>query len=126
MGHGTPSLLGGRLSCIPWLARNSVEGMRRGPVPDSYRSHTEGTCYENETGLVSPVPAVTGHELLENHRSITEIHRRQALRQLILSSFCFFVASIASAAEPGITDSSTLRDKADYFQQDLRDKHLLE
>jgi hypothetical protein len=75
---------------------------------------------------MSPVPAVTEHELRENYRRIPEIHRRQALRQLILSSFCFLVASMASAAEPGISDSSTLRDKAGYFQQDLRDKHLLE
>jgi hypothetical protein len=79
-----------------------------------------------KVAVVSPVRAVTGHELRENCRRITEIHRRQALRQLILSSFCFFVASMASAAEPGIRDSSTLRDKAVYFQQDLRDKHLLE
>jgi len=33
---------------------------------------------------------------------------------------------MASAAEPGIRDSSPLRDKAVYFQQDLCDKHLLE
>jgi hypothetical protein len=45
---------------------------------------------------------------------------------MIFSWFCFLVAAVASAAEPGIRDSSPLRDKAIYFQQDLCDKHLLE
>src|SRR5437762_1213983 len=81
--------------------------MGRRPRRKSHR-HGSGETDQRDGGerkkvaVVSPVPAVTGHELRENYRSITEIHRRQALRQLILSSFCFLVASMASAAEPGI------------------------
>ena len=48
------------------------------------------------------------------------------MRQLMLSSICFIVTSVACAAEPGIRDSSPLPDKAAYFQQDLCDRHLLE
>lgn len=48
------------------------------------------------------------------------------MRQAILSSICFLLASVASGSEPQIRDSSPLPDKAAYFQQDLRDKHLLE
>src|SRR4051812_18278805 len=51
---------------------------------------------------------------------------RRSLRQLILSSFCLLVTSVACGAGPDIKDSSPLQDKAVYFQQDLRDKHLLE
>jgi hypothetical protein len=45
---------------------------------------------------------------------------------LILSLFCFLVATVARTAEPAIKDSSPLQDKAVYFQRDLCDKHLLE
>ena len=74
----------------------------------------------------NPLTNIPEQEREQHCCRMTKIHRRQPLRQLILSLFCFLVASVACAAEPGIRDSSPLPDKAAYFQQDLCDKHLLE
>jgi photosystem II stability/assembly factor-like uncharacterized protein len=48
------------------------------------------------------------------------------LNQAIFSTLGLFVASLAFGSPPDIKDSSPLPEKATYFQQDLRDKHLLE
>lgn len=48
------------------------------------------------------------------------------MRQFAFPAFCLLATSVTYGAGPDVKDSSPLADKAVYFQQDLRDKHLLE